>query len=216
MRVAPVNIAERKELGITAGDTVRVWQKIEEKGKTRLQAFEGLVLSRKHGDEPGATFTVRKVSEGVGVEKIFPLYSPVIDRIEIIKRAKVRRAKLYYVREKVAREMRRALRRMQLTHVSTKSEMEQAQKRARAEEEAQKKAEDLPAEASAQAGEAAAAEEAAKAEEAKAAAGSSPDTSGEDVSREKKKEQEAAAASEAAEESADTTPESDGEEKKGA
>ncbi len=108
--ISPVNIEERKNLDIRAGDTVRVWQKIEEKEKTRLQAFEGLVLARKHGREAGGTFTVRRVASGVGVEKIFPLYSPVIDRIEILKRSKVRRSKLYYIREKVAREIRRQMR----------------------------------------------------------------------------------------------------------
>ena len=86
----------------------------EEKGKYRLQGFEGLVLARKHGTEAGATFTVRKVSSGVGVEKIFPLYSPMIDKVEIIKRARVRRAKLYYIRDKVAREARRQLRRARI------------------------------------------------------------------------------------------------------
>ena len=96
------------------GDTVRVWQKIEEKGKTRLQAFEGLVLARKHGNETGGTFTVRKVASGVGVEKIFPVHSPAIDRVELVKRARVRRAKLYFIREKVARESRRQLRRARL------------------------------------------------------------------------------------------------------
>ncbi len=96
---------------IKAGDTVRVWQKIEEKGKTRLLAFEGLVLARKHGNEVGGTFTVRKVTSGVGVEKIFPIHSPMIDRVETVKRARVRRAKLYFIREKVAREARRQLRR---------------------------------------------------------------------------------------------------------
>ncbi len=104
----------RKNLDIRPGDTVRVWQKIEEKGKFRLQAFEGLVLARKHGTEAGGTFTVRRVASGVGVEKIFPLYSPMIDKVEIIKRARVRRAKLYYIREKVAREARRMLRRTRL------------------------------------------------------------------------------------------------------
>jgi large subunit ribosomal protein L19 len=96
------------------GDTVRVWQKIEEKGKTRLQAFEGLILARKHGSEAGGTFTVRKVASGVGVEKIFPVHSPMIDRVELVKRARVRRAKLYFIREKVAREARRQLRRSRL------------------------------------------------------------------------------------------------------
>ncbi len=105
----------RKNLDLRPGDTVRVWQKIEEaKGKFRLQMFEGLVLARKHGTEAGATFTVRRVLSGVGVEKIFPLYSPMIDKIEITKRSRVRRAKLYYIRDKVAREARRQLRRTRL------------------------------------------------------------------------------------------------------
>jgi large subunit ribosomal protein L19 len=124
--VSPVNMNDRKELGIRAGDTVRVHQKIQDKGKTRIQIFEGVVLARKHGAEPGATFTVRKVASGVGVEKIYPLYSPNIDKIEIVKRAKVRRAKLYYIREKVAREIKRQMRRMHLVSMSTESETEQA------------------------------------------------------------------------------------------
>ena len=103
-----------KIMDLQPGDTVRVWQKIEEKGKTRLQAFEGLVLARKHGNEAGGTFTVRKVSSGVGVEKVFPVHSPMIDRVELVKRARVRRAKLYFIREKVAREARRQLRRQRL------------------------------------------------------------------------------------------------------
>ncbi len=102
---------ERQALGIAAGDTVRVWQKIVEKGKTRKQAFEGLVLAVKHGTEAGATFTVRKVASGVGVEKVFPLYSPVIDSVEILKRARVRRAKLYFIRTKAARDVKRQMRR---------------------------------------------------------------------------------------------------------
>ena len=101
---------KRAKLDLRSGYTVRVWQKIQEKGKTRLQAFEGLVLSRKHGQEPGATFTVRRVVGGIGVEKIFPLYSLNIDRIEVVKKARVRRSKLYYVREKAAKEIRRQMR----------------------------------------------------------------------------------------------------------
>jgi large subunit ribosomal protein L19 len=122
---SPVNMEDRKNLDIKAGDTVRVHQKIkDDKGKTRLQVFEGLVLARKHGSEPGATFTVRKVVDGIGVEKIFPLYSPLIDKIEITRRSKVRRAKLYYIREKVAREIKRQMRRMRLMTVSSESEAE--------------------------------------------------------------------------------------------
>jgi large subunit ribosomal protein L19 len=150
-------MADRQNLGIRAGDTVRVHVKIEEKGKTRIQIFEGLVLARKHGTEPGATFTVRRVVDGIGVEKIFPLYSPQIDKIEIVRRSKVRRAKLYYIRAKVAREIKRQMRKMHLMGIATESGMEAA---ARAEEEAKRQEE-----------EAKAAEEAAKkAEEEKAAA----------------------------------------------
>ena len=135
--VSPVNMDERRGLGLRAGDTVRVHQKIQDKGKTRIQIFEGLVLARKHGDEPGATFTVRKMSGGIGVEKIYPLYSPMIDKLEIVKRAKVRRAKLYYIREKVAREVKRQMRRMSLVSMSTESGIEVASREA---EEAKKAA----------------------------------------------------------------------------
>jgi len=122
---SPVNMEDRKNLGVAAGDTVRVHQKIkDDKGKTRLQVFEGLVLARKHGSEAGATFTVRKMVDGIGVEKIFPLYSPMIDKIEITRRSKVRRAKLYYIREKVAREIKRQMRRMRLMTLSSESETE--------------------------------------------------------------------------------------------
>ena len=110
--ISPVQIEERKKLDIRPGDTVKVWQKIQEKGKTRLQAFEGLILSIKHGTEAGGTFTVRKVIDSVGVEKIFPLYTPMIDKIEVLRRSKVRRAKLYFVREKAAKEIRKQMRRM--------------------------------------------------------------------------------------------------------
>lgn len=106
----PAALAARKEMDIRAGDTVRVHVKIEEKGKTRIQMFEGLVIARKHGTEAGATFTVRKISHGVGVERIFPLYSPSIDKIEVIRRAKVRRSKLYFIREKVTKAIRRKMR----------------------------------------------------------------------------------------------------------
>lgn len=108
--ISSVDIEARKKLDFRAGDTVRVTQKVKEADKTRLQVFEGLVLARKHGYEPGATFTVRKVVSGVGVERVFPLYSPEIDKIEIKSRAsKFRRAKLYYVRDRAAREIRKKM-----------------------------------------------------------------------------------------------------------
>ena len=93
-----------------AGDTVRVSQKIKEGNKIRLQVFEGLILARKHGAEGGATFTVRKVASGVGMEKIFPLYSPHIDKIEVTKRSRMKRAKLYYIRNKATKEIRKKMR----------------------------------------------------------------------------------------------------------
>lgn len=116
----PVNMEARKKLELKAGDTVRVWVKVpDEKAKAkkgesaadkfRLQAFEGLVLAVKHGTSKGATFTVRRVASGVGVERVFPLYSPSINEIELVKRSTVRRAKLYYVREKAVREVRRKM-----------------------------------------------------------------------------------------------------------
>lgn len=134
--ISPVNMEERKNLDIRAGDVVRVHQKIKEKGKIRLQVFEGLVLSRKHGREAGATFTVRATLSGIGVEKIFPLYSPMIDKIEIIRRSKVRRAKLYYIKEKASREQRRQLRKMSLVSLSTMSDREVAEADAKVKEAA--------------------------------------------------------------------------------
>lgn len=110
INLAKVNTEEREALGFSSGDTVRVWNKLKDKdGKVRLQAFEGLVLARKHGKGITATFTVRKVTSGVGVEKIYPLYSSNIDRIEIVKKNKTRRSKLYYVRDKALRDVRRKL-----------------------------------------------------------------------------------------------------------
>jgi large subunit ribosomal protein L19 len=109
IKFTSVDTESRKNLNVKSGDTIRVWSKIIEKGKTRLQAFEGLVLARKHGTEIGATITVRKVSNGVGVERIFPLYSPNIDKIEIVKKSRARRSKLYYIRDKAAKDVRRKM-----------------------------------------------------------------------------------------------------------
>ena len=134
--ITPVNIEGRAKLGIRPGDTVRVIQNIVElkKGRgtdkkektiknTRKQAFEGLVLAVKHGKEAGATFTVRATLSGVGVEKTFPLYSPVIDSIEIVKRSGVRRAKLYFIREKAAKAVRRQLRNARMMGVKSDEEI---------------------------------------------------------------------------------------------
>lgn len=116
IKISPINIEERKALDIRSGDTVRVTQKIVEKDKksgkpkTRLQDFEGLCLAVKHGKEAGGTITLRKVASGVGVERIFPIYSPMIEKIEVTKRSKVRRAKLYHIRKKAAKDIRRQMR----------------------------------------------------------------------------------------------------------
>lgn len=92
---------------IRPGQTIKVHQKITDGAKTRIQVFEGIVIARKHGRGPNATITVRKISNGVGVERIFPLYMPTIEKFEIIRTSKVRRAKLYYLRGKSARETRK-------------------------------------------------------------------------------------------------------------
>jgi len=126
-KLSGVDIEARNQLDFHAGDTVRVWSKIlDEKGKTRLQAFEGLVLARKHGKEIGATFTVRRVASGVGVERIFPLFSPNIDKIEITKKSKARRSKLYYVRTKAVKDLRRKLRSV-ANNVSEEDEIAEAE-----------------------------------------------------------------------------------------
>lgn len=127
IKFSPVDIEARKKLSFKAGDTINVWskileEKVEKKGdkkkgdakkpeaaKYRLQAFEGIVLARKHGTEMGATFTVRKIASGVGVERIFPLYSPMVDKIEITKKSRARRSKLYYIRDKAIKDVRKKM-----------------------------------------------------------------------------------------------------------
>ncbi len=94
---------------IKPGQTVRVHQKIKEGEKERLQVFEGLVIAQKHGKTQNATFTVRKTSEGVGVERIFPIHSPIIAKLELVRTSKVRRAKLYHVRQPGTRPLREKL-----------------------------------------------------------------------------------------------------------
>ena len=135
IKFSPVDIEARQKLDFQAGDTVRVWSKIAEEKistkankknekviKFRLQAFEGTVLARKHGTEPGATFTVRRIASGVGVERIFPLYSPMMDKVEILKKARARRSKLYYIRTKAVKDVRRKMR--SVTEVLDETEAE--------------------------------------------------------------------------------------------
>jgi large subunit ribosomal protein L19 len=94
------NFTKKDLPDIRPGDIVKVHQKIKEGDKERIQVFEGKVISRKHRKEIGATITVRKMVLGVAVEKIFPIHSPNIEKIELVKREKARRAKLYYLRKK--------------------------------------------------------------------------------------------------------------------
>src|SRR3989344_3074836 len=93
------NKSQEKQMpDIRPGDTVKVHQKIKEGEKERIQIFEGVVIGRKHGKGISSTITVRKVVEGVGVERIFPVHSPSLEKIEVVKSSKVRRSKLYYLR----------------------------------------------------------------------------------------------------------------------
>ena len=87
------------------GDTVKVHVKIREGDKERIQVFEGVVI-RRHRARMGATFTVRKVSYGVGVERIFPVHSPQLDKIEILRRGRIRRSRLYYLRQRLGKAAR--------------------------------------------------------------------------------------------------------------
>jgi large subunit ribosomal protein L19 len=89
----------REFTGFSIGDTVRVFVKVVEGDKERIQPFDGVVIARS-GSQVRETFTVRKISFGVGVEKIFPIHSPSVDKIEVLKRGSIRRAKLYYLRSK--------------------------------------------------------------------------------------------------------------------
>lgn len=107
-------------MDVRPGDTVKIFQKVREGDKTRVQPFEGLVIARKHGGGISATITVRKVSGGIGVEKTIPVHSPTITKIEILRRAKVRRAKLYYIRTKAAREVRRKMKGIAQIRTETK------------------------------------------------------------------------------------------------
>ena len=101
--IKALNEKQLKEVPqVEVGDTVRVHVKVKEGARERIQVFEGTVIAKKHGGIH-ETFTVRRISYGVGVEKVFPLYSPVIEKVETVRRGKVRRAKLYYLRDRVGK-----------------------------------------------------------------------------------------------------------------
>ena len=96
------NMPEKEAPSVTVGDTVRVHLKVKEGNRERIQVFEGTVIAKKQGGI-NETFTVRRISYFVGVEKVFPLYSPIIEKVETVRRGKVRRAKLYYLRDRVGK-----------------------------------------------------------------------------------------------------------------
>ena len=87
---------------LSIGDTVKVHVKIKEGDKSRIQVFEGTVIAKKHGGI-NETFTVRRVAHGCGIERVFPLHSPVVERVEVVRSGRVRRAKLYYLRDRVGK-----------------------------------------------------------------------------------------------------------------
>jgi large subunit ribosomal protein L19 len=105
IRIVEAGDLKKDRGGFRAGDTVKVWVKVIEGEKERLQGFEGVVI-RKRGAGTGTSFTVRRISYGVGVERTFPLHSPRIDKIQVTKRSTVRRSKLYYLRELVGKAAR--------------------------------------------------------------------------------------------------------------
>lgn len=135
---------KKKIPDVLPGDTVKVYQKFKEmpkkgqEAKEKIQVFEGIVIAKKHGKEIGATITVRKVIGGVGVERIFPIHLPSIEKIEVLRRSKTRRAKLYYLRtakgkrarlkkkdfiEAIAEEPKKEVKIKEKTEVSEKKEI---------------------------------------------------------------------------------------------
>lgn len=96
---------KKRVAAFTPGDTVRVHIRVTEGGRERVQAFEGTVISRR-GAGPNESFTVRRISHGIGVERVFPVHSPRVEKIDIVRRGRVRRAKLYFLRGKVGKETR--------------------------------------------------------------------------------------------------------------
>ncbi len=124
---------------IRPGDTVKVYQKIKEKNKERIQIFEGTVIARKHGKGISSTITVRRVSSGIGVERIFPLHSPNIEKIEIVKRGKVKRAKLYYLRK--AKGKKAKLKQKELVVSDNKEDIVEENKEENKEEKKEEQAE---------------------------------------------------------------------------
>ncbi len=109
------HMPESKLKDLRTGWTVKVHQRIKEGEKTRVQAFEGTVIAKKHGNQAGGTITIRRVSGGFGVEKVFPVYLPSIEKVQVLKKPKVRRAKLYYLRDKTSREIKKKMKQQETT-----------------------------------------------------------------------------------------------------
>ena len=101
--IKALNEKQLKEVpAVEVGDTVRVHVKVKEGARERIQVFEGIVIAKKHGGIE-ESFTVRRISYGIGVEKVFPLHAPTIEKVETVRKGKVRRAKLYYLRDRVGK-----------------------------------------------------------------------------------------------------------------
>ncbi|HEV2057538.1 MAG TPA: 50S ribosomal protein L19 [Methylomirabilota bacterium] len=121
IRIVEAGQLKKDRAGLAPGDTVRVSVKVVEGEKERIQVFEGVVI-RKRGDGISASFTVRRISYGVGVERTFPLHSPRIDKIQVMKRATVRRSKLYYLRDLAGKAARLKEKRAAVVPTSGESE----------------------------------------------------------------------------------------------
>jgi large subunit ribosomal protein L19 len=121
IRIVEAGQLKKDRAGIAPGDTVRVSVKVVEGEKERIQVFEGVVI-RKRGDGVSASFTVRRISYGVGVERTFPLHSPRIDKIQVMKHATVRRSKLYYLRDLAGKAARLKEKRAAVVPTSSESE----------------------------------------------------------------------------------------------
>ena len=133
-----MNTAPNKYDNIKPGDKVKVERKVIEGDKERIQVIEGTVIARKHGKEVSATITVRKIANGIGVEFVFPLNSPRIKAIKILKKSKVRRAKLYYLRERTGRATR--MKEDRVATLAHQKEEEAKKSAAKAKKEAEAKA----------------------------------------------------------------------------
>jgi len=114
------NSGQNSYSDLKSGWTVKVFQKIKEGEKSRVQAFGGIIIARKHGNEPGGTITVRRTTGGYGVEKTFPLRLPTITKIDVVKKAGTRKSKLYYLRDKSAKETRKKMKAQRVSQKETK------------------------------------------------------------------------------------------------